>query len=103
MNYTDETGYTWESEGAAHFHSLLVRGVEWLERPRIRPQTAQEASCAYCASIITGNRCESCGAPKRAEKPKAQEWPMLLHDSGPAREGDGWRRTRITACPPKTP
>lgn len=47
-------------------------GFRWM--PRIRPQTAPESSCAYCASIMTGLRCESCGAPKRSKKDTRTPW-----------------------------
>ena len=65
---------------------LSAEGLERLDRAmaRIRPQTAPESSCAYCASIITGNRCESCGAPRRAVKltpsnSSRLEFPECLH------------------------
>lgn len=32
-------------------------------------QAPQKHKCTYCGSVIYGNRCESCGAPAKEEKP----------------------------------
>lgn len=36
--------------------------------PRNHAGTAPERPCAYCGTLSTGCRCESCGAPRREEK-----------------------------------
>lgn len=54
-------------------HLLGYRSTPILSHP--------EFSCLYCASIITGNRCQSCGAPRKAEKysPDTTRFPECLH------------------------
>lgn len=59
--------------------------ADFLGRPWGSPITLgvpPAQTCDYCQSVSSGDRCPSCGAPRRAKKPSHHHntWPECLHE-----------------------